>query len=71
MVVVYAPFMQVAFGTVPLNAAQWGVILGIAGSLFVIEEMRKVIAPKLFSRGKWTPARYGWWPFRAGGAAQT
>jgi Ca2+-transporting ATPase len=56
MVMIYAPFMQTAFKTVPLSIAQWGVVIGIAGSLFTIEELRKVIAPKLFSRGKWTPA---------------
>jgi Ca2+-transporting ATPase len=56
MAVVYAPFMQVAFSTVPLNIAQWGIIIGIAGSLFTAEELRKAIAPRFFSRGKWVPA---------------
>jgi Ca2+-transporting ATPase len=56
MVVVYAPFMQVAFHTVPIGIAQWGIVLGIAGSIFIAEELRKVIAPRLFSRGKWVPA---------------
>jgi Ca2+-transporting ATPase len=54
--VVYAPFMQVAFHTVSISAAQWGIAIGIAGSLFIAEELRKVVAPKLFSRGKWVPA---------------
>jgi Ca2+-transporting ATPase len=56
MVLVYAPFMQVAFHTMPLSITQWGIIIGVAGSLFTAEELRKVIAPKLFSRGKWVPA---------------
>ncbi len=56
MAVVYAPFMQTAFSTVPLSIEQWGIVIGTAASLFVVEELRKVIAPKLFSRGKWTPA---------------
>ncbi|MCJ7808437.1 MAG: HAD-IC family P-type ATPase [Dehalococcoidia bacterium] len=56
MAVVYIPFMQTAFHTVPLDLAQWGIIIGIAGSIFITEEMRKIIAPKLFSRGKWNPA---------------
>ena len=56
MVLVYAPFMQVAFHTMPLSITQWGIIVGVAGSLFTAEELRKVIAPKLFSRGKWVPA---------------
>jgi len=56
MAVVYVPFMQDAFGTVALNAWDWAVIFGAGGALFSIEEMRKVLAPKLFSKGKWTPA---------------
>jgi Ca2+-transporting ATPase len=56
MAVVYLPFMQIAFHTVPLSLAQWGIIIGIAGSIFITEELRKVIAPKLFGRGKWNPA---------------
>jgi len=56
MIVVYAPFMQGAFGTVPIGAGQWGIAIGVAGTLFLAEELRKVIAPKLFSRGKWIPA---------------
>lgn len=52
---VYVPFMQTAFHTMPLSPAQWGVALGTAGSLFVVEELRKVIFPKLFSWGKWKP----------------
>ncbi len=56
MAVVYAPFMQVAFHTVPIGAARWGIAIGVAGALFTAEELRKVIAPKLFSRGKWLPA---------------
>jgi len=56
LAMIYAPFMQTAFHTVPLSAAQWGVIIAVAGSLFAVEEVRKVVVPKLFSRGKWAPA---------------
>lgn len=56
MAVIYIPFMQIAFHTVPLSLAQWGIIIGIASSIFITEELRKVIAPKLFSRGKWNAA---------------
>ncbi len=56
MMMVYTPFMQTAFSTVPLAAHQWGIAIGIAATLFTIEELRKVVAPKLFSRGKWHPA---------------
>ncbi|OGO02837.1 MAG: hypothetical protein A2Y59_05185 [Chloroflexi bacterium RBG_13_52_14] len=55
MAAVYVPFMQTAFHTVPLSPAQWGIALGAAGSLFVVEELRKVIFPRLFSWGKWKP----------------
>ncbi len=56
VMIIYAPFMQTAFSTVSLGAGQWGIAVGAGGALFTIEEMRKVIAPKLFSRGKWNPA---------------
>jgi Ca2+-transporting ATPase len=55
MAVVYVPFLQEAFGTVALGGRDWLVIFGSGAALFLIEEMRKVVAPKLFSRGKWTP----------------
>ncbi len=56
MAVVYTPFLQDAFGTVALGIRDWAVILGAAAAIFLIEELRKVVAPKLFSKGKWTPA---------------
>jgi Ca2+-transporting ATPase len=56
VMMIYAPFMQTAFSTVSLGAGQWGIAVGAGGALFTIEELRKVIAPKLFSRGKWNPA---------------
>ncbi|MBN1856665.1 MAG: HAD-IC family P-type ATPase [Dehalococcoidia bacterium] len=55
--VVYLPFAQVAFHTVPLGIEHWGIALAAGGSLFTIEELRKVIAPRLFSLGKWQPVR--------------
>ena len=59
MGVVYLPLMQLAFHTVSLGASQWGVVFAAAGSLFVIEELRKRTLPRLFSRGKWQPAGSG------------
>ena len=56
MAVVYVPFLQDAFGTVALGGWDWLVIFGSGAALFLIEETRKVVAPKLFSRGKWMPA---------------
>jgi magnesium-transporting ATPase (P-type) len=37
----YAPFMQKLFGTSPLGLKQWGEIITIAASLFIILELRK------------------------------
>ncbi|MDP2916359.1 MAG: cation transporting ATPase C-terminal domain-containing protein [Dehalococcoidia bacterium] len=57
LAVVYVPFLQVAFRTVPLSIAEWDIIIGAAGGLFVLEEMRKVLFPRLFSFGKYKPFR--------------
>ena len=54
--VVYTPFLQEAFRTVPLGIDKWGIAFLAGGSLFVIEETRKYFFPRLFSRGKWQPA---------------
>ncbi|MFH1647728.1 MAG: HAD-IC family P-type ATPase, partial [Chloroflexota bacterium] len=56
--VVYLPFFQVAFRTVPLGIEQWGIAVLAGGSLFVIEETRKTLFPKLFSLGKFRPVKY-------------
>jgi Ca2+-transporting ATPase len=56
MAIVYVPFLQTAFRTVPLGASDWGIALAAGASLFVVEELRKVFLPRLFSRGKWGPA---------------
>jgi Ca2+-transporting ATPase len=53
--VVYVPFMQVAFKTYPLNLRDWGIVILAAGGLFVLEESRKLLLPKLFSFGKYYP----------------
>lgn len=55
MAVIYAPPLQVAFHTVPLSLDKWGIAILAGGSLFVIEETRKILLPKLFSLGKWQP----------------
>jgi Ca2+-transporting ATPase len=56
LAVIYLPFLQQAFHTVPLSIDKWGIIFLAGGSLFIIEETRKALFPKLFSRGKWLPA---------------
>lgn len=58
--VVYVPFLQVAFGTVPLSLTEWGIALIPGASLFIIEELRKFLFPRLFNAGKWQPARPFW-----------
>ncbi|MFC1964443.1 cation-translocating P-type ATPase [Chloroflexota bacterium] len=57
LAVIYVPFLQMAFKTVPLGIDKWGIAILAGGSLFVIEETRKVLFPKLFTLGKWRPAR--------------
>ena len=53
LAVVYVPFLQVAFHTVSLGWGDWGIIIASSGGLFLIEEIRKALLPKLFSWGKW------------------
>jgi Ca2+-transporting ATPase len=50
--VIYAPAFQRLFYTVPLDLGEWGVIVLIAGSVLVAEEVRKLVAPRIFGRGK-------------------
>ena len=57
LAVVYLPFMQVAFDTVPIGIDRWGIVVLAGGSLFIIEELRKTFFPRLFSIGKWRPVR--------------
>ena len=52
VMVIYAPPFQRLFGTVPLNVNDWIVIVLVAGSVLVVEEVRKLVAPRLFDRGK-------------------
>jgi len=53
--VTYVPFLQVAFTTVPLGIDKWGIAILAGATLFVIEETRKTLFPRLFSSGKWRP----------------
>ncbi|MBM4461855.1 MAG: HAD-IC family P-type ATPase [Chloroflexi bacterium] len=50
--VIYAPPFQRLFHTVPLGFGDWGVVVLMAGGILVIEELRKLVAPRLFVRGK-------------------
>jgi len=60
MAVIYVPFLQAAFRTVPLSIERWGIAVAAGGSLFIIEELRKVFFPRLFSLGKWQPVEFRW-----------
>jgi Ca2+-transporting ATPase len=51
-IVIYIPPFQKLFYTVPLSFEDWGVVVLISGSIFVVEELRKLIAPRIFNRGK-------------------
>jgi len=53
LAVVYLPPLQSAFHTVPLGLREWGIIIAAGGGLFLLEESRKAMFPRLFSRGKW------------------
>jgi Ca2+-transporting ATPase len=55
MAVIYVPFLQKAFGTVPMTLERWGIALGAGLALFIIEEARKALFPRLYSFGKWKP----------------
>ncbi len=52
IMVIYLPPLQQVFYTVPLGLSDWGLIVLIALTLLVVEELRKLIAPALFNRGK-------------------
>jgi Ca2+-transporting ATPase len=52
IMVIYVPALQALFHTVPLEGYQWGIAIGIASSVFIVEEIRKLVAPHLFERGR-------------------
>lgn len=53
--VIYLPPLQTAFHTTPMAVWHWGIALGAGALLFTIEELRKVLLPRLFGTGKWEP----------------
>ena len=50
--VIYTPAFQRLFYTVPLDLGDWGVVVFMAGGILVVEEVRKLLAPRVFDRGK-------------------
>lgn len=47
--VVYLPPLQVLFRTVPLGGVDWLVLFGVTVTILIVEEVRKRLAPNLFS----------------------
>jgi calcium-translocating P-type ATPase len=47
ILLIYAPFMHVIFDTVPLQLSDWVLVFGVSSSLFIIEEIRKLIVRKM------------------------
>ncbi|MFC1939176.1 cation-translocating P-type ATPase [Chloroflexota bacterium] len=52
VMVIYTPPFQKLFYTMPLDLGDWGIIILTAAGLLVVEEVRKLIAPRIFNRGK-------------------
>ena len=50
--VVYLPFLQTIFGTVPLGITGWAIAVIPGAAVFIIETVRKMKYPQLFNRGK-------------------
>ncbi|MCM8813899.1 MAG: HAD-IC family P-type ATPase [Candidatus Omnitrophica bacterium] len=57
MVVIYADFAQPVFNAMPLTRAQWAIAVLPGAAVFILETLRKIVAPKLFGAGKWKPLR--------------
>lgn len=55
--VVYVPFLQTAFDTYPLTLGDWVIVISAAGGLFIFEEIRKAVFPRLYSLGKYSPVK--------------
>ncbi len=52
LLVVYAPFMQHIFKTVPLTLHHWMYAIGVSSSVLIIEEVRKLIVCRFFTSAK-------------------
>jgi P-type Ca2+ transporter type 2C len=44
------PFLQVAFGTVPLGISDWALIVAVSSSIFVADELRKLVTRRRAQR---------------------
>ena len=57
LVVIYAAFARPWFNAVALKPQEWMIAIMPGAGIFLMETLRKVLAPKLFSAGKWRPIR--------------
>jgi len=48
LLLVYAPFMQRIFKTVPITFEQWCMVIALSSSIFILEEMRKWVMRTCF-----------------------
>jgi len=48
--IVYVPLFQQLFEIVPLTLYDWLIVTLVSSTIFIAEEIRKAVAPKLFSR---------------------
>ena len=61
--VIHLPFLHLPFNTVPMDGHEWIIAITLGVGVFLTETLRKLIAPRLFSQGKWQPVR---WPTNPG-----
>jgi P-type Ca2+ transporter type 2C len=54
LTVIYVPFLHEPFDTVPLRTWEWGISLLPGLAVFILETVRKLIAPGLFNWRKWS-----------------
>jgi magnesium-transporting ATPase (P-type) len=50
VVVVHVPFLNRAFGTVPLSAGDWALCVAMASSVLWVDELKKLIVRRISSR---------------------
>lgn len=55
LAIIYIPPFQVVFKTVPLGIGEWAIAVLPGVSIFLLETLRKLAFPILFSMGKWQP----------------
>ncbi len=55
LAVIYIPVLRGLMGAVALTLPQWGLALLPGLSIFILENLRMLLAPKLFDAGKWQP----------------